>query len=397
MLEIELWKLNTEGAKMCSKRTFQHYKNYQCVCGKVFTNSQAFNGHKAHCKQHLLSKGKSFLEQREKLQKEFIKIGSMVNINKQKRAKKQNREKYYKNPAYCVICNKELPWEKRYNKTCSNKCYIKLQHKLQTKRKRLIKGKYTEGRHILYKTVCDIDGSFYVGVHKCKDNFDEYPGSGRYLKNKINKYGKEHFHREVLAEFDNSEDAFKAERILIRDKKLLLNKKCMNLAEGGYGGATHNSEQEYNKNPNYCSVCGKMLVYEKRYNKTCGSDRCLHIARGKNGTRNATARKKYKQNPKLCKVCQEPISWELRRRTVCSEDCLHKLKSEQALNRAKHKRKAVRCKEKNKIFNSILDAAKWVKQNGDMSGKLDTGHISNACRGKAQTAYGYHWEFILDN
>ena len=29
---------------------------YQCACGKIFTNSQAFNGHKTSCKEHQLKK-----------------------------------------------------------------------------------------------------------------------------------------------------------------------------------------------------------------------------------------------------------------------------------------------------------------------------------------------------
>jgi very-short-patch-repair endonuclease/ribosomal protein S14 len=32
-------------------------KDYQCICGKTFTNSQSFNGHKSHCKIHRIAKG----------------------------------------------------------------------------------------------------------------------------------------------------------------------------------------------------------------------------------------------------------------------------------------------------------------------------------------------------
>ena len=31
-------------------------KEYKCICGKIFTNSQAFNGHKSHCKEHQINK-----------------------------------------------------------------------------------------------------------------------------------------------------------------------------------------------------------------------------------------------------------------------------------------------------------------------------------------------------
>ena len=31
---------------------------YVCECGKIFTNSQSFNGHKSNCKVHIEAKGK---------------------------------------------------------------------------------------------------------------------------------------------------------------------------------------------------------------------------------------------------------------------------------------------------------------------------------------------------
>ena len=29
---------------------------YICICGRSFTNSQAYNGHKSHCKTHQIAK-----------------------------------------------------------------------------------------------------------------------------------------------------------------------------------------------------------------------------------------------------------------------------------------------------------------------------------------------------
>ena len=31
-------------------------KEYRCICGKVFDNPQKFNGHKTHCKDHIINK-----------------------------------------------------------------------------------------------------------------------------------------------------------------------------------------------------------------------------------------------------------------------------------------------------------------------------------------------------
>lgn len=37
---------------------FKYNGNYKCVCGREFTNSQAFNGHKSHCKLVFKNKNK---------------------------------------------------------------------------------------------------------------------------------------------------------------------------------------------------------------------------------------------------------------------------------------------------------------------------------------------------
>ncbi len=47
--------------------------------------------------------------------------------------------------------------------------------------------------------------------------------------------------------------------------------------------------------------------------------------------------------------------------------------------------KKVKCLEKNKIFNSVVDAAKWAG--------VSASAVGNACRGKYKTAGGYHWKF----
>lgn len=41
--------------------------------------------------------------------------------------------------------------------------------------------------------------------------------------------------------------------------------------------------QEYNKNPNKCKVCGKLLDYKHKHRKTCGDKNCLKVLNSKNG------------------------------------------------------------------------------------------------------------------
>ncbi len=46
---------------------------YKCECGKEFETPNSFNGHKAHCKIHLVKTGN--LDLRKTLQKNFIQKG----------------------------------------------------------------------------------------------------------------------------------------------------------------------------------------------------------------------------------------------------------------------------------------------------------------------------------
>lgn len=51
-------------------------------------------------------------------------------------------------------------------------------------------------------------------------------------------------------------------------------------------------------------------------------------------------------------------------------------------------RKAVYCIELDRVFDSITIAANELG--------LNTGHISNCCKGKRKTCGGYHWEYFCN-
>lgn len=53
----------------------------------------------------------------------------------------------------------------------------------------------------------------------------------------------------------------------------------------------------------------------------------------------------------------------------------------------KSQRRAVRCVETGEVFESAYHASEWVR------GRFERSNISDACRGRRPTAYGYHWEF----
>jgi len=94
--------------------------------------------------------------------------------------------------------------------------------------------------YIIYKTTNKINKKYYIGVHKQEGiDFDGYLGSGKVLKNSVQKYGKENFIRETLYCFDNKECAYLKEKSIV-DLDEVNNRNCYNQKEGGIGGTTHN-------------------------------------------------------------------------------------------------------------------------------------------------------------
>lgn len=88
--------------------------------------------------------------------------------------------------------------------------------------------------HIVYKITNDFDKRYYIGKHSTDDLNDNYFGSGKIILGLINKYGKEHFYKEILKIFNTSFEAFKYEEQLVNEE-LLKDINCINLQIGGRG------------------------------------------------------------------------------------------------------------------------------------------------------------------
>lgn len=101
-------------------------------------------------------------------------------------------------------------------------------------------------KYIVYQTICKISNKIYIGVHGTEiDEFDGYIGCGvniyrpaTYLNPKtpfqyaVKKYGIKNFIRTTLKEFDNEQDAYKLEAILVNEE-FLKREDVYNLALGG--------------------------------------------------------------------------------------------------------------------------------------------------------------------
>lgn len=84
----------------------------------------------------------------------------------------------------------------------------------------------------VYKTTLNLDGRYYIGVHKTDKPLDRYLGSGTRLKAAMKKYGRENFSKEILFTFENGEDAYLKEAELVTPE-LVASGKVFNLIAGG--------------------------------------------------------------------------------------------------------------------------------------------------------------------
>ena len=108
-------------------------KTYNCVCGKTFNNPQKFNGHKTHCKEHLISCGK--YENRLEQQKKFIAAGNLVSRKQHDEAKLNKQlqlEKWISENHTCEKCGKVMTEKFASGRFCSRSCANGRSHSEET-------------------------------------------------------------------------------------------------------------------------------------------------------------------------------------------------------------------------------------------------------------------------
>jgi hypothetical protein len=111
-------------------------------------------------------------------------------------------------------------------------------------------------RIFVYKTTCNVNGKYYIGVHTEHRESDGYIGCGvcsngtaKALKRKgvksafidsVIKYGYENFTREILQEFKTIEQAYEYEANLVDSIKVAA-QNCLNIRLGGAGGVVEST------------------------------------------------------------------------------------------------------------------------------------------------------------
>lgn len=89
--------------------------------------------------------------------------------------------------------------------------------------------------YFIYKTTNQINGKYYIGKHKTKRRSDGYLGSGRAIKQAIQKYGRAAFHREIL-EYAESDDQLNLLEQQYVTEQIVADKNSYNMVTGGRGG-----------------------------------------------------------------------------------------------------------------------------------------------------------------
>ena len=88
----------------------------------------------------------------------------------------------------------------------------------------------------IYKTTFLPTGQIYIGYHGSTNiEQDKYIGSGLVMTHLKRKYGREHFHREILFSFDTEEEAQKSEKEIVNEE-FIKRKDVLNVSVGGQGG-----------------------------------------------------------------------------------------------------------------------------------------------------------------
>jgi hypothetical protein len=103
--------------------------------------------------------------------------------------------------------------------------------------------------YTVYRTQNIVNGKYYFGVHKTKDPYDGYLGSGKILKRAIAKYGEQSFIKNICFIFDNPEEAFAKEFELIETYRS--DPLCYNLRQGGSGGFDWINREGLNRTPEF--------------------------------------------------------------------------------------------------------------------------------------------------
>lgn len=92
--------------------------------------------------------------------------------------------------------------------------------------------------YLIYKTINNINGKYYVGKHITDNVYDDYTGSGTLIKKAVSKYGLSAFTKVILYELSSLDDMNKMEAECVQLSNCFpVDPNSYNLKPGGSGGS----------------------------------------------------------------------------------------------------------------------------------------------------------------
>lgn len=245
----------------------------------------------------------------------------------------------------------------------------------------------------LYKITNNLNGKIYIGIHGAKNLKKSYMGSGKAIKQAINKYGKTNFTKEILEQFDNYEDLLKREREIVNEV-FIKREDTYNMIVGGKGvgcgenhpmfGTTRPEHAKWMKNHAHnkgkkCPQHVKDAI--SKSNKGRKHSNLTNKKKGKSGKENyfygtqMAKGKRWVNNGIISKLVDPKTfdlnGWAFGRLNVNQEKRVLQIDAN---------------------TKKIIDNFSSLKEAGEKTG-IAASSISSCCNNKLKTAGGYIWKF----